>query len=64
MLLFLAAIPISTAQEMQRAPGEIVVCPAKYEDQFSRMGMGQMALKNALKKASHQQKKRRLLNCS
>ncbi len=59
ILLFLVFGSLTTlsAQKMQRIPGEVVVCPAKFKDENSRMAMGQMAIKNALKKAAPSTKK-------
>ncbi|MEM9077708.1 MAG: choice-of-anchor D domain-containing protein [Bacteroidota bacterium] len=57
ILFFLGAIPVLTAQQMQRIPGEVVVCPAKFKDENSRMAMGQMALKEAMRKAQPLTKK-------
>lgn len=56
-LFFLGATSVVTAQQMQRIPGEIVVCPAKFKDENSRMAMGQMALKEAMRKAQPSTKK-------
>ncbi len=51
VLLFFGAFSSVYAQEMQRIPGQVIVCPAKFKDENSRMAMGQMAMKNAMRKA-------------
>ncbi|WP_422858035.1 choice-of-anchor D domain-containing protein [Flagellimonas sp. S174] len=57
ILFLIGSLSTATAQQMQRIPGEIVVCPAKFKDENSRMAMGQMALKEAMRKAQPSTKK-------
>ena len=43
LLFMFSGIQLVQSQKMEKLPGPIVVCPANYEDQFSRMAMTQMA---------------------
>ncbi|MEM9866560.1 MAG: choice-of-anchor D domain-containing protein [Bacteroidota bacterium] len=57
IVFFFGSILVINAQQMQRKPGEVVVCPAKFKDENSRMAMGQMAMKEAMRKAQPSTKK-------
>ncbi len=47
LLLTIGGLQSVEAQKMEKLPGPIVVCPAHFEDQHSRMGVDQMAAKKA-----------------
>ncbi|MGB5819766.1 MAG: choice-of-anchor D domain-containing protein [Saonia sp.] len=48
VLFVFGSSQIVQAQKMEKLPGPIIVCPAKFEDQNSRMAMSQMASKKLL----------------
>ncbi|QLG46726.1 Ig-like domain-containing protein [Costertonia aggregata] len=47
LLFVFCGIQTAQAQKMEKLPGPIVVCPANYEDQHSRIAMSQMAAKKS-----------------